>query len=79
MTTLKEAIKKGKLSEFIKERSNEKGDSDKFERVISSMVGKSKATPATSDRETSARCNDTQTRKRTSKGAAKKPKRESRE
>lgn len=49
---LKEAIAKGKLKQFIKERSGQKGDKDRFDAAISSMVrGKSKEAPAASKRE----------------------------
>lgn len=76
---LKEALKKNKLKQFIKERSGQKGDRDKFDRTIGSMVGKSKAAPATSLKGSSANYTDTQTPKRTLKGAAAKRERESRE
>lgn len=49
--TLKEAIAKGKLKEFIKERLHQTGDKPKFDATISSMVGKSKATPAASPKD----------------------------
>lgn len=52
--TLKEAIAKGKLNEFIKERSDQKGDKDRFDSAISSMAqGKSKGVPAASKPESS--------------------------
>ncbi len=42
MITLKEALKQGKLKQFIKERLADKpGDQDAFDKAISSMVGKS--------------------------------------
>lgn len=50
---LKEAIAKGKLKEFIKERSKQKGDADKLDKTISSMVGKSKEARATSKKKRS--------------------------
>lgn len=47
--SLKEALKTGKLKQFIKERLEDKpGDPDKFEKVISSMVGKSPKVPKAS-------------------------------
>ena len=50
--TLKEAIKKGKLKEFIKEREQDKpADAEKFDATLSSMVGKSKATPKASSQD----------------------------
>ena len=54
MTTLKEAIAKGKLDELIKERSKDAplGDADKAEAILSSMVGKSREAQATSKQET---------------------------
>ena len=79
MITLKEALAKGKLKEFIRERSKEKGDISLFDKAISSMVGKSKATPATSAGEPCGNCNDIQTPQYTSKGGGKKRERESRE
>lgn len=51
--TLKEAIAKGKLPQFIKERSEQKGDKPKFDAAISSMVGKSKATQEASEKDSS--------------------------
>ena len=40
--TLKQALKEGKLKQFIKERLADKpGDQDAFDKAISSMVGKS--------------------------------------
>jgi hypothetical protein len=52
MTTLKEALTKGKLEEFIKEHKDDApGDADKAEAILASMVGKSKATPAASDQD----------------------------
>ena len=46
---LKEAIEKGKLKEFIKQRREHKGDKRKFDATLSSMVrGKSPKAPATS-------------------------------
>lgn len=52
--TLKEARDKGKLKQFIKEHEKDApGDAERFERALTSMVGKSKATPATSKREPS--------------------------
>ena len=49
MTTLKEARKKNKLKEFIKEHAkDEKGDKIAVEEAIKSMVEKSKPAPKTS-------------------------------
>lgn len=39
--TLKEALLKGKLKQFIKEREGEKGDLDKFDKIIESATGTS--------------------------------------
>jgi len=49
-TTLKEAIKKGKLKQFIKEHEKDApGDSDKLDKAIKTPVsGKSKPAPETS-------------------------------
>ncbi len=44
---LKEAITNNKLLQFVKEHSKEKGDKDKFDEAISSMVHKSKPAPKT--------------------------------
>jgi len=41
--TLKEAIDKRKLSQFIKENENLAGDKKRFEKTIDSMPGKSKS------------------------------------
>lgn len=49
---LKEALKNGKLKEFIKERLAEKpGDQNKFDSTISSMVGKSPKVPKASPKD----------------------------
>lgn len=51
---LKEALKTGKLKQFIKERLTDKpGDQDKFDAAISSMVGKSPKAPKASRRDDS--------------------------
>lgn len=50
---LKEAIAKNKLKEFIKERQQVSGDQEKFDSTLDSMVGKSRATLATSDQDNS--------------------------
>lgn len=39
---LKEARDKGKLKEFAKEQTKKKGDSDKLNATLSSMVGQKK-------------------------------------
>ncbi len=46
--TLKEALSKGNLKQFIKERIKQTGDKPKFDGTISSMVGKSEEVPAAS-------------------------------
>ena len=53
MTTLKEAIKKGKLDQFIKEHENDPpGDSDKIEKMIKTpSQGKSKSAQGTSEKD----------------------------
>ena len=50
MTTLKEAIQKNKLSDFIKERSKEekKGDKEKFDKAIKSISQTSSKAPKAS-------------------------------
>lgn len=57
MTTLKEARKKGKIAEFVKEHQKEpKGDKAKFDKAIGSIVrpsGKSKSTRGTSPQDSS--------------------------
>jgi hypothetical protein len=54
MTNLKEARKKGKIAEFVKEHEKEpKGDKDKFDKALDSIAhpsGKSKSVPGTSPR-----------------------------
>ena len=54
-TTLKEARKKGKLEEFIKEHEkDESGDKDKLDKTIDRFVkGKSKSTEETSEKDSS--------------------------
>jgi len=47
MVTLKQAIKSGKLRQFIKEHQGEEGDIEAFNRTVEVMAGKSKeARPA---------------------------------
>jgi hypothetical protein len=55
MTTLKDAQKKGKLKEFIKEREkNPPGDKVRFDKAIKKISrGKSSKAPGTSDRDSS--------------------------
>jgi len=56
MTTLKEAQKKGKLGQFIKEREKETAPADKakFDKALTSMTsGKKKSTRGTSGRSSS--------------------------
>lgn len=48
MTTLREAREEGKLDEFAKAREGETGDADAFNRAVTSMARKSKATPVAS-------------------------------
>ena len=50
MTTLKDAIKNNKLSDFIKERSKEekKGNKDKFDKAIKSISQTSSKAPQAS-------------------------------
>ena len=68
MTTLKEAIKKKKLKQFILEHPSD-GDREKFSSTLSSMVGRKSTTgQLASGRVASARCNETQTRQRKKKG-----------
>lgn len=45
MTTLKDAIKNNKLKTFIAERSKEelKGDKDKFDKALKSIVSEKKS------------------------------------
>lgn len=45
MTTLKDAIKNNKLKDFISERSKEdkKGDKEKFDKAIKSIVSENKS------------------------------------
>ena len=43
MTTLKEAIEKGKLDQFIKEHSKDpKGDKEKFDKALKSISSQKK-------------------------------------
>lgn len=68
MATLKEAIKKKKLKQFILEHPSE-GDREKFGSTLSSMVGrKSKAGQAASVQVASGRYAETQTPQRKKKG-----------
>lgn len=54
MTTLKDALKNNKLAQFIKDHAGEQGDSEKFNRTISSMVGQTKKeVPAASPEDSS--------------------------
>ena len=53
MTTLKDAQKKGKLDQFIKEREKETAPADrtKFDKTLKSMTsGRKKSKPETSGR-----------------------------
>lgn len=51
MITLREAIYLGKLNQFIAEHRGEIGDLDAFNRTVKALAGKSKANPATSQKE----------------------------
>lgn len=54
MTTLKEAIAKGKLKQFIKEREkDDAGDQDRFDATLESIAGKPKATQEASSQDDS--------------------------
>lgn len=48
MTTLREALDRGELSQFIAEHKGETGDSETLERVIRSMAGTWKEAPEAS-------------------------------
>lgn len=49
MVTLKQAIEKGRLKQFIKEHEGEEGDMEAFNRAVQTMAGKSsEARPASS-------------------------------
>ena len=48
METLKAAIEKGQLEEFIAEREGETGDADAFNATLRSMAGTSKEAPGAS-------------------------------
>jgi hypothetical protein len=48
MITLADAIKRGKLEQFIAEHKGETGDPVEFERIIRSMTGTSKEAPEAS-------------------------------
>jgi hypothetical protein len=50
---LKEALKKNKLNQFIKERVGQAGNKPDFDATLSSMVGKSPKAPATSGQDDS--------------------------
>jgi hypothetical protein len=67
---LKEALKQGKLEEFIAEREGRPpGDPAKAEAVIRRMAGTSPTAPPSSPQDASGGCSDTQTPQRTSEGA----------
>lgn len=67
MTTLKKAIKEGKLDEFIKEHENDApGDEDKLDKLLNPLgQDSSQSTEETSDEDVSDDCDDTQTRQDT--------------
>jgi len=47
MANLKQALEKGRLKQFVKEREGMEGDPDAFDRTIEIMAGKSsKVRPA---------------------------------
>lgn len=48
MTTLKQALKDGKLDQFIAEREAEQGDPEAFNRAVQAMAQKSKVVPKAS-------------------------------
>lgn len=48
MTNLKQALKDGKLDQFIAEREAENGDPDAFNRAVQAMARKSKEAPKAS-------------------------------
>lgn len=73
MTNLKEALKAGKLKEFARKHARDPaGDQEKLDATLRSMAGKSKATRGASTSADGERSSDTQTRRRTSKGASSK-------
>lgn len=51
--TLKGAITKGKLKQFIKEHAKDRGDKEQFDTALSSMVGKSKEAQKSSSQDDS--------------------------
>jgi hypothetical protein len=48
MSTLRDALSKGALDQFIAEHEGETGNADALEALIRSMAGMSKEAPATS-------------------------------
>ena len=62
--TLKEALAKSKLEQFIKEHDGETYNPAAFNKAIAKLVGKSKAVPATSAQDSSANCSGKKTRRR---------------
>ena len=48
MVTLKEALEKGKISQFVAEHADKIGDRTAFEATLRSMAGKSKEAPEAS-------------------------------
>lgn len=48
LTTLREALKDGKLDQFIAEREAENGDPEAFNRAVQAMARKSKEAPKAS-------------------------------
>ncbi len=56
MTTLKDARKKGKITEFVKEHEkDQRGDKQRFDKALDSITHpeKSKSTQETSDQDSS--------------------------
>jgi hypothetical protein len=52
MTSLREAIERGKIDRFIAEREDQPpADHDAFHATLNSMAGKSKPAPETSDQD----------------------------
>lgn len=51
MLTLRQAIKQNRLSEFVAEHSELRGDMNAFNRTVEAMAGKSEEAHQTSDRD----------------------------
>ena len=50
MISLREAQEQGKLSQFLKEHADERGDAEAVAQIVSSMAGKSSEAPKASSR-----------------------------